>query len=318
MAGLVPRGLPRLYLIAIGDDFERRQAVDAVLSRSLPPDAIPIRMQGAQASLAAVFDALNSPTLLGPEPAVVVEEVDKKLIESLSVRLKEPLSFGCLILTSKQKIHAPWIEQHGAVLDLTEEKPWDKEKRWRETLLEQVHKAGKKIAPEAVAWMMEHLDRNAALASHEMDKLLCYAADRMSIELQDVQKICSESRMAAAWTVAEDLVWEKTFQPHAADLHDPSFFHVFLSAVRQQMQIGAKMHALAEGKIPFSKWGDYFPKVWPKALEKKAQGCQRLSSSYFRKGIEILFEIEMMSKSGSISSELLLDVLRLRLMHVSK
>ena len=259
-----------------------------------------------------VLDALNSPGLFSKESVVVIDDIDKKLLETLSAHCQK-LSFGYLIMGSRNKASFGWIEAHGAVLDLIDEKPWDKEKRWTERLYEKAHAAGKRLSPDAALWMIERLERDAALLAHEMDKVLCYCAAKSTIDRADVEAICSSTRTHTLWQIAEDLVWGRTFRLDGADVRDSSFFHGLVAFLRQQLMMGAKMHELLRSSIPFSEWNHHFPKTYPKALEKKAQTAQQLGSDYFRSGLNHLFEIELLSKNSTAPLDALLDFFRVRL-----
>jgi hypothetical protein len=78
--------------------------------------------------------------------------------------------------------------------------------------------------------------------------------------------------------------------------------------------IGIKMHALQASNVPFAQWAPHFPKLKPKALEKKREAALNLSSLYFRKGLDHLFELELLAKSGSMQNDALLDLFRLNLL----
>ncbi|MBF8262771.1 MAG: hypothetical protein HW387_436 [Parachlamydiales bacterium] len=304
----------RLFLIAQADDFERRKAIDTTLAFVAAPDAFVSRFLGEDATVRAVMDALNSPALFSPECVVVVDDADKKLIDALFAQLKGPLSFGYLLLGVKGKISSSFAETHGIVLDLMEERPWEKEKRWTEKLHEKARAAGKRLAPDAAQWMMERLEKDAAVLDSEMDKLVCYCAHKSSIEKSDVEEICSASRTHTLWQIADEMVWAKIFRSDAADMRDPSFFHGLLPSLRMQLNIGMKMHDLHLSQVPFSEWGAHFPKIWPKTLEKKAQTAQRLGSTFFRDGLDRLFEIELLAKNSAAPLDAMLDFFRVRLM----
>lgn len=305
--------LGRLYLIASADDFERKQAMDVVLSRVMSPDGMAEHLLGSEASVEKILEALDSPALFGAESVVVVDEVDKKLLDALAVQFKKPISFGHLLLGTKVKAAAHFVEAGGVVLDLLDERPWEKEKRLVEQLHETAQAAGKQLVPSAASWMLEHIEKDSAALSSEMDKVLCYCAQKKTIERSDVEEICSNCRASTLWQIADDLVWNQLFRANGADVRDASFFHGLIASLRQQLMLGLKMHELAQQQVPFSEWNSHFPKVWPKTIEKKAQLANRLGVDYFRRGLNHLFEIELLSKSSSVPLDALLDFFRVRL-----
>jgi len=311
LSASVPHQLCRVYVIFSADDFERKQAIDAVLRYVLSPDGMAERFFGSNATVQNILEALDRPALFSPQSVVVFDDAEKKLLEDLSLHFKEPRSFGYLIIGSKHKSSARFFEMHGVILDLTDEKPWEKEKRWMEQLHEKARGAGKRLAPDAAQWMIERLDRDAALHASEMDKLICYCAHKSTIACSDVVSICSASRMHTLWQIADDLVWGKIFRADAADTRDASFFYGLLASLRQQLMIGIRMHDLCHRKVPFAEWPSSFPKMWPKTLEKKAQVAERFGFDYFRGGLDRLFDVELLAKNCAVPLDALFDFYRI-------
>ena len=112
--------------------------------------------------------------------------------------------------------------------------------------------------------------------------------------------LCEESN-------AEEMIWE------AGASFDPTLFHGLIPALRSQLELGLKLATLIEQQIPSHEWSSHLPKIWPKILEKRASAASRLGSSYFRKGIEKLFQIELLSRSQSTQFGALLDLFRTQL-----
>ncbi len=312
LASAAPQNLCRLYLIVCADAFERKSALDALLSYAAA-DALVVRYVGSETPVREILDALNSPRLFGGEPIVVVDEVDKKLHDALSSWFKEPPAFGYLFLGAKGKISASFAETHGVVLDLTEEKPWEKEKRLAEKLHQMAKSAGCRLSPDAASLILERVEGDAALIFHEMEKLICYAADKQEITRGDVEALCKSSRNFTLWQIADDLIWERVFRANGSELSDPSFFHGLIASLRQQLTLGMKMCQLKGAGVPFGEWRSHFPKIWPKALEKKAEISGRLGAAYFHRGLELLFQVELLSKSGGPATDALLDYFRIKL-----
>jgi DNA polymerase-3 subunit delta len=307
LASSAPLHLSPLYVVASTDDFERKVALDSILSYLKKPDSLVTYLREDEAGLKQVQDALNSPSFFGGAPIVVVPEADKKLLDSLT-----EISFGTLILGTKQKGITGKIEAAGVILDLTEEKPWEREKRWIAKLHEKARNAGKRLNEDAALLLLAMLDADAALLDHEMDKLLSYAADKTQIDRAAIESVCVKSKSYTLWQVAEDLVWDKVF--HAdAEIYDS--FHGLVASIRGQLAIGAKMCALHESGVPSLEWGGYFPKIWPKALEKKSRVACQEGSDYFRKGLDRLFEVELLAKSGAVPLDALFDSYRLKLQY---
>lgn len=313
LANAAPHNLCRMYLIAMADDFERTKALDAILSYVATPDALPVRLSGTDLSLRDLFDAIESPSLLGGDPIVILDEVEKmgkKQLQTFCDSLKTTSAYLLFGSRSKTVTLANLVEKEGVILDLLEEKPWDKEKRLADQLSDRVKNAGKRLSSDAAPLLFERLGMDPALLESEIDKLICYVGDRPSITREDILEISPASRTSTLWQTAEEMVWEKgDFQ-----LPDTNAFHGLVPALRSQLHLGLTLATLIEKNVPHEKWNSHLPKLWPKTLEKRSSQAARLGTSFFQKGLEKLFEIELLSRTHSTQYRALLDLFRANLL----
>lgn len=300
LSSSAPHNLCRQYLVALGDDFERSKVFDAILA-FLPYS--PNRLSAATTDLKDCLDAIESMSLLG-ENVVILDEVEKfskKELEILAKQLKNASGFTLLGSRSKVALLAAAVEVEGVILDLLEEKPWDKEKRLIDTIVDRASNAGKKLMQDAASLLLERIGADPALLESEIDKLICYVGDRGVILHSDILAISPMSKTATLWQEAEEVIWEgKEFSSFE--------FHALIPALRNQLHLGLCLSTLIEERRPSDEWGQFLPKLWPKTLEKRSSQAARLGSRYFRKGLEKLFEIELMSRSNSTQYEALLDL----------
>lgn len=308
LVSAAPRNLSRIYLLAVNSDFERAKALRSILSYVETPDVQPVRFSGANLELKDLFDALQSPSLFGGESVVVLDELDqlnKKSLEAIGDFIKHPFS-GYLLMGSRTKALIAAAEKLGIVLDLTEEKSWDKEARIAEGLVEKAKNAGKRLDSDVVPLLFERLEKESALLESELDKLICYVGDRPTITRDDVLQISASSRTHTLWQVAEEIIWEGS--PNLT--LDESTFHGLVPILRSQLQLGLKIATLIESQTSSEMWSAHLPKVWPKTLEKRTSQAARLGSNYFRKGIHALFEMELLSRGSSTQYGALLSLFR--------
>lgn len=292
-----PDHLCHCYLVIAFDDYERNKILKGIVPCG-------VFFSGAEVSGSQILEAL-SPTLFGSEPAVLVDEVeklDKKEQQMLAAHLP---AAGYLLLGARKKIPlASAVEKEGVILDLSEEKPWDKEKRIAEQLFEKVNRAGKRLASDVPALLFERIGTDPAMLDREIEKLLCFIGERPTIERSDVFRCCPVTTTHTLWQIAEEVVWGEGKLPP-----DPNLFHALLPALRSQLQLGAKIASLS----PREEWSQYLPKVWPKTLEKRRRSVERLGAAYFQKGLRLLFEVELLSRTGSNQFAPLLDLFRMSL-----
>jgi DNA polymerase-3 subunit delta len=302
LGSAAPHHLCRLYLIAIPDDYERNRVLDAILSH-LPPGAN--RFSGADCNLRDVLDAMSSMSLLGESVTVLdeVEKIAKKEVQILSEHLQQVAGYALFGSRSKTPLLQA-IEKEGIVLDLLEEKPWDKEKRLIDQLIERAKSSGKKLLPECGPLLLERLGADAAVLESEIDKLICYVGEKNTITQEDILKISPVSHSSTLWQTAEEAVWEGKPFPSI----DATAFHTLIPALRNQLHLGLTLSTLIEEHRPSAEWGTYLPKLWPKTLEKRSSQAARLGSAYFRKGLQKLFDLELLSRSNSTQYQALLDL----------
>ena len=97
---------------------------------------------------------------------------------------------------------------------------------------------------------------------------------------------------------------------------EASFFHILISAIRYQLQLGYKIISL----IQSSKANDlssYFPKIYPRALLKKQEIAKQRGAVFYKKALKTLFEIDLISKTQNSNFSYLLDLLKTKLIYLS-
>jgi DNA polymerase-3 subunit delta len=234
-----------------------------------------------------------------------VEKLSKKEQQTLSDHLTDPAGYLLFGARSKTALAAV-VEKEGVILDLLEEKPWDKEKRLAEQLNDRAKNAGKRLAPDAAAALFERLGVDPALLESEIDKLICYIGESSTITRENIFQISPASKAATLWQTAEDVIWEGGQFP----VVDSTAFHGLIPALRGQLHLGLSLATLIEEQCPSDQWSRFLPKLWPKTLEKRSSQAARLGAPYFRKGLEQLFSIELLSRSNSTQYRALLDLFR--------
>lgn len=310
LASAAPDHLSRCYLAMVPDDYERGSAIRSILSHFAGRPRIALNGDGVLCR--EIADALLSPSLFGGDPVVVLdgaEKMGKKEIQSLSDLVAASQLYGYLICgTSSKTALAASFEKVGVVLDLSEEKPWEKEKRLAEQMSERAQNGGKRLAPDAIPLLFERIGTDPAILDSEIDKLICFVGTRLTIERSDVFRIASSSRQSTLWQLAEELVWEGR-----NGSIDSGTFHALVPVLRNQLQIGLKLVELMASNTPKTEWSTYVTKLWPKLLEKRSSQAMQLGRNYFKKGLELLFEIELLSRTQSGREEALLDYFRMAL-----
>ena len=148
----------------------------------------------------------------------------------------------------------------------------------------------------------------------EIDKLITYSYDKLSIDIDDVKKISVSSIQQTIWQLAEDIVFGKiNFDNYSIE---STFFYSLLSAIRYQLNIGLKIASLIEDNKSH-EISKSFPKIYPRSLQKKREIAQFQKTDFFKKSLNSLFEIEMISKNSNLNYTFLLNYLKTKLIYYS-
>lgn len=297
----------RVYLVQMSSDQERSATLQKIVESALP-STHSLERFSKDVECRELFDAMLSPSLFGGDGVVLLDECEalkKKEVEKLTEFLEKGFLAGYLLLGARGKTPlSKVVEKIGLVLDMTEEKPWDRDKRLTETLAEMAKNEGKWLSPDAIPLLLECAGPDISLLTQEVQKLICYVGDRPTIERSDIFRICGANTLDTPWQIAEEIIWE------GKGTFDASGFHGLIFSLRSQLQLGLKITSLLDAGIPGSEWAPYFPKIWPRTLEKRKEQAARKGTKYFKQGLEMLYKIESFSRTGSMSVEALFDLFR--------
>lgn len=308
LASAAPNHLCKVYLVLMADDFERARVLEEILALIQAPAN---RFSGVKLDLREFLDSLGSMSLFGESVALLdeAEKISKKEIDLISENVSTSSGYVLIGARSKMTGLAKLIEKQGVVFDLLGEKPWDKEKRLADELIERGRVSGKVVFQDVTSLLFERLGLDSALLVSEMDKLICFVGDRPKIEREDVLAISPASHMATLWQTAESVIWDGANLPEL----DVNAFHALVPILRNQLHLGLTLATLIEEKKPADQWSQFLPKLWPKTLEKRSSGAARLGSAFFKKGMHHLFEIELLSRVSSTDYLAMLDLFRMKL-----
>lgn len=306
-----------LFLIVQQDTYERTKTFEYIL-KYFNFDDFNIYKINKKTKFNEILNIFLSPSLLGGDPLVIIEDIEylskEDILKLDSFILKNTVS---LIVGSAKKIPCfklyNTFEKEGSLFDLSLEKIWEKEKRIENYILEKCFKSKKTISSYVIKILFEKVGLDLSLIKQELEKLIMYVGDKSNIELQDVQDICTDNLTQTLWQVAEKIVWDEiTFEKRHMDT---SFFHLLLSAIRYQLQIGYKISSLIEDDKSH-EIKNYFPKIYPKTLEKKIIKVKKNKTIFYKNALKIVFDIDVLSKTQNLNIMFLYDLLKLKLLSI--
>ncbi|MBS0650448.1 MAG: hypothetical protein JSR93_04740 [Verrucomicrobia bacterium] len=318
-----PNHLSPIYLIIAPCSYERKKICDMIMAalHKKDPSLAPQHCDAAAASLNEVVDQLNSRSLFGSAPVIIcdgLEKLKKSGWEPLLSYAENPSTFSYLILGSSSAKNTADLYQKGkkdlVVLDLSDEKTWDRKARFQRYLIEYALKEGKTLSPDAAQHLLDHIGLDLPSLEQELVKLICYVGDRKAIALNDVEQVCAVEKTVSTWQLSEMIVWEA--KPAAPPPNiDLSWLLPFLGQLRYQLQIGLQLAVMNDTHMLPGDMAKQLPQLRGALLDKRLAVAKQKGQRYFRTGLQSLFEVEILAKNSGGSANLLFDLLTAKLAH---
>lgn len=311
-----PDHLAPIFLIVAPCDYERRKNIDKIsfLLQKKDPHVRIVRLSGLESSLEHVKGELLTPSLWGGLTLVIYTEVDKVKNNAL---LGEHFPPGVhLILGASGFKAVSELYQKGKkdviALDLSDEKPWEKERRLQDWLIEQARLQQKTLNSDVVHYLMQHLGPDLATLDQELTKLICYVGDKPRIELEDAKAICGTRDLFTGWQLAEKIIWDRA-TALGEKLSDLGFLFPFIGQLRYHLQLGYRLAELVESKASPGDIKHHFPTLRPQQLEKFTAQARARRPIFFHRGLEALYHLEFSAKSSPLDISVLFDLFQARL-----
>ncbi|MES2122345.1 MAG: hypothetical protein V4492_06160 [Chlamydiota bacterium] len=315
-----PNHPARVYLVVSSCSYERRKIVDKILAAIRKKEEIHLCVEeAAPSSLDASIEKLNTSALFGGKLALYLDAVDKLKKpghSAIAAYAASPSAFAYLILGAGSGKGLSEIytkaKKELIICDLSDEKPWERKERLKRHLLHYVTTFGHVLSPDAAEYLLENVGLDLAGLEQELFKLVTYAADRKNIGLKAVETMCFQQKSSTIWQMAENLVW-KGEPLKGTENVDLSLLLPLLSQIRVQLQQGLSLALLQEQGFGFEEISHYLPTMRSHLMEKLLPIARQKRPLYFKRGLRILFEIELMAKNSSIDPALLLELLSAKL-----
>ncbi len=308
--------LSRVFLVVSSCPYERKKIVLRIVAAiRLKEHVLHLhREDGAHRSVGEWIDELNTASLLSGKQVVYLDEIDKQKkngLVLLAEYIARPSPFAYLLLGASSSKSLGDLYTKGKkeliVCDLSDEKPWDRKERFKRSLIEDGVKAGKRLHSDAADYLVENVGLQLAALEQELAKLITYIAERSELTLQDVQLLCTPQKNSSVWQIAEEIVWKEGLSK-VEEIGDLSMLLPLLSQLRSQLQQGLVLAILMERGATQGEITHHLPTVRPAALSKMAAVVQVRKSPFFKRALDLLFEIELMAKNSSFEPGLILDL----------
>lgn len=268
------------------------------------------RFDATETSPMVIQDEIRAPSLWGGLRVICVDQIDKvKPLGSFLDLLDRVPPDVVLIFFSVAAKPVAELYQKGkkelVAVDVSEEKPWDKERRMQEWIKDAARKEGRQLSSEVAIELVKDLGTDLATLHQELKKLITYAGERVALTLADVEAICGAKDLTTGWQLSEALVWKGpvAVQEKMGDL---GFVFPFLGQVRYHLQLGAQIAELVERKVAVHEIKQQFPSV--RSIDKLIPVAKERGTRFFINGLLKLYDFELNAKSSSLDLGVMFDI----------
>lgn len=318
-----PKHFAGIYLIIAKEDEERRLAVKAaekMLSKILSNPKMSMESRAASKwKMGDLLGELQSSGFFDSTRLVIVHEIDdynKEDLDRLHDYLKNPNSSIKLVMTcsafSKASNFYKLCEKEGVILDIAEEKPWEKEKNVAEWLGQRSKEYGKSWQSQALQTLLKQIGPDKGVLEQELFKLVCYVGDRSTITSEDVSSICLTQNVQNAWLLGESLLkkdYKGALEASRAALSDGGNIIQMMRQARSQFATQLQIATILENGMGTSEVVQQYPYMRGSILERNLQIAQLIGSEKLKKAILAIDDTELHAKNSQTDPQFLADQL---------
>lgn len=303
-----------MYLVISKDKEEIRRSLSSLLREVKVPQTT---FYPENFSIDAFFQEAETLPFLSQKKAIVVHELDQlpqEGMEAIRRYLERPNQWISLYLTAAeltpQNKLVKLVEKKGRVLRFKDEKPWEKERRLAEWLVEEAQKESVRLSLQVATALVQGVDQQ--MLRVELDKLICFAFARQEITLDDISMLSTPAHHETLWQLGDALFTHATTRALGIGrvlLEEGITIFLLLGSLRSQFITGIEM---------LSSAGDAakkFPYLKGNLLEKKLLMFKKYGKERLNQGALLVFETEVKAKNSSADPSLLLELLIIKLSH---
>lgn len=323
-----PNHFSSLYIIIAEDIYQRKMACDALtkalLGNTLNRELALKTLEGEGLSPETLMSELNATSFFVTKSIVLVQNADKlkkSCTTSLEAYFFKNNPLITLVLAAEDiNIQTNFYkkgEKAGIILDIAEEKPWEKEKHAVEWIAKKCAKEKKNIATEVCQYIVKTLGPELSSLDQEVEKLFCYVGERQQITIQDVSCICSSNNVETIWQLGEAI-----FKKQAAialriskgllAVEGSSFFSL-IKQIRFQFETDYQVCEILKRCGSSLEVSQQFPYMKGVVLDRHVHMAQHYGMDRFKKGLIKIDEAVVQAKNSSIDLDLLLEMLIIKL-----
>ncbi|NGX42863.1 MAG: hypothetical protein K940chlam7_01151 [Chlamydiae bacterium] len=316
-----PQHFVPVYMLLGKDDFDRKEAVQqlvpALLGKSKPPDHALRVFDGERLSIDEVEQDLHSMTLFADRRVVLInhaEKLNKQATSKLEKYFENPNPSLFLVISASTINRATRFyknaEKMGIVLDIAEEKPWEKENSLAQKVVEKVQKQGKTIDQNTSRYLIKYAGMDQASLQQEVEKLICYVGERSQITEEDICAICTGVNTKNVWQLG-DAIFRRDAKLALSVanglLADGESFFGLVRLIRSQFQTKFRICSIFLAGGGDAEVQKQFPYMRGQILQQNTQLARSYGTDRFRKGLLAIDHSELLAKNSGLSYPLLFE-----------
>ncbi|MEI8124321.1 MAG: DNA polymerase III subunit delta [Parachlamydiaceae bacterium] len=327
LEGAMPNHFSEIYLVLAKEASSRKQAEDAIASFVLKGEKTPAlclyRFDAEKQNIVSLLQELTTLNIFAKKRVVIahnVDELDKAATLKLEAYASSPNRSVCFVAIASTINRATTfykkMEKVGVVLDIPEEKPWEKEKNASLWLYQQAVKEGKQLSQQHCDLLIKQVGTDRDLLSTELQKLICFVGERNVIGHKDIISICSAVNLDNGWQLGEAI-----FRRDASTalriskglLNDGVATIALLRQIRSQFQTEFQVCSILVRGGGGSEVAKEFPYMKGSILDRHIEQSQSYGLERFKQGLLAIDDAELQAKNTGMDSDFLIERLMIKL-----
>ncbi len=322
-----PQQRASIFLLVAAEQYPRKEAEELLIKTIVPKNApadLSLTAYSAEAlTPMTLISELEMMNMFCPHRLLIIqhaEALNSATIDALVAYCEKPNPAVTLVVSMETINRATTLykrlEKAGVVLDIAEEKAWQKEKTLETWIRQKVTESKKTIAPDAVRVLLRFLGTDQNLLSNEIEKIICYIGDRPAITIQDIQALCVRMPLETVWQLGEAVFTRNG----AAALHvmrdllaSEAPLLTLLRQLRSQFQTEFKVCTIIARGGHREEVSRMFPYMNGNILERHMQMASSYGIEKFKKGLLAIDAAELAVKNSGSDHTLIADRLMLTL-----
>jgi DNA polymerase-3 subunit delta len=315
------------YMVIAREEAERKEVIRNLViallgSKAVFDHALKV-VEGEEITARDLLDELQTNSLFASRRVLHLYQVDKlkdSVIEQLENYFTDPQPSLFLVL-STAAIHRgssfyKKTEKAGIILDIEEQKPWEKTAALVQYAEELFSREGLSFDHQLCLQIVERTGSQKLLLEQEIEKLICYMENRRQITQKDLEAVSVSTSNENGWQLGDAIFRRDTsaaIRIIQTLLEQEGSIIGLLRQLRGQFQVKYQVNALLASGGGSYEIQQKFPYMKGNILQQNIQAVQGYGSKELKKGILLIDETELLAKSSGMAENLLADRLIFKL-----